>query len=180
MGKPIFEPEKIPVKWELLNCAFGGKMIDNNAYKCLPANSVIDAPCVVDGREYRFNAVSMGNPHNVIFLEEDADSLDLTRLGPIFENLPAFPERVNTEFVNAPGGNRLKVRVWERGSGETYACGTGACAAAAAAVLTGRCSEKDTVTVDLKGGRLSVNIGQTGEIMLTGNATTAFMGEIDI
>ena len=113
MGKPVLSPRDIPVIFD------GERMVNE--------------PLQVMGKEYRITAVSMGNPHAVVFCDE-VQGLDLEKIGPFFENAPIFPERVNTEFIRIISGAELEMRVWERGSGETFACGTGACAAVAAAV----------------------------------------------
>ena len=135
-------------------------------------------PLCVGGREYMVTPVSMGNPHLVTFLEE-LDSLDLATLGPGFEFHPRFmPRRINTEFVTVQDGSNLQVRVWERGSGETLACGTGACAVLAAAVVTGR--SMGEAQVSLPGGALSVRwSGEDGHIYMTGPAVTVFEGEMN-
>ena len=114
MGSPILTAKEIPVVAE--------------------TEQVIDAPITVDGKEYHMTAVSMGNPHAIIYVD-DVDSLDLEKIGPSFENHVCFPDRVNTEFVQVIDHHTVKMRVWERGSGETLACGTGACAVAVASIL---------------------------------------------
>ena len=120
----------------------------------------------------------MGNPHCVV-CEENVDALKLDILGPVFEHHPIFPERVNTEFVKVIDAHTLKMRVWERGSGETWACGTGACAAAVAAVENGFCKKDTDITVRLKGGNLVIRY--TDEtVYMTGNAEKIFDGEIEI
>lgn len=130
----------------------------------------------VGGRTYQAIPVSMGNPHIAVFLEDIA-SLDLPAIGPGFERHPAFPERTNTEFVRAAGPSRLEMRVWERGSGETLACGTGACAAVAAAAVTGRCGRH--AEVRLLGGTLEIRWEESdGHIYMTGPAVTVFEGTI--
>ncbi|MCL1909464.1 MAG: diaminopimelate epimerase, partial [Kiritimatiellaeota bacterium] len=130
----------------------------------------------IGGKRYKFTFVSMGNPHAVVFTK-NIDALDLRVIGPQFENSPLFPDRVNAEFVEIISRTRLKMRVWERGSGETLACGTGACAAVAAAVLNGHCDTKTDVVVELPGGELIVNY--TGETMLmSGECVTVFEGEV--
>lgn len=141
---------------------------------------VINAPLTVDGREYQVTAVSMGNPHAVTFLDE-IDHLDLEKLGPSFENHPAFPDRVNTEFVKVIDRHTLQMRVWERGSGETLACGTGACAVTVAAVLNDLADGSEPVTVKLLGGDLQI-FWDRGEnlVYMTGPAATVFDGEIDL
>ena len=139
---------------------------------------MIDAELDVDGTVWRVTAVSMGNPHCVTFVNE-VDGLDLERIGPSFENHPAFPDRVNTEFVRVIDDHTLQMRVWERGSGETWACGTGACATAVAAVENGFCKKGEDITVHLRGGDLVINYTDETVIM-TGPATTVFEGEVEI
>ena len=121
--------------------------------------------------------VSMGNPHCVVFCER-LDILDIDTLGPLFENAPIFPERVNTEFVRFVNATTLKIRVFERGNGETFACGTGACAAVAAAVKNGFCKKGEDITVKVKGGELIVHY--TDEtVYLTGSAHLVFEGSFE-
>ncbi len=140
---------------------------------------VIDAPLEVGGKVYHMTAVSMGNPHCVIFMEEDVRELDLEAIGPVFENHPRFPKRINTEFVNVVDSSTLRMRVWERGSGETLACGTGACATAVAAMVNGRCGQE--VMVELTGGDLDIAWeGGNAPVYMTGPAVTVFDGEIDL
>ena len=159
MGAAILKPHDIPVDLE--------------------GDTVIGSPLVVDEKVYHITCVSMGNPHCVIFLPEDIDGLDLARIGPKFEHNALFPERVNTEFVNVLPDGSLKMRVWERGSGETWACGTGACAVGVAAVLMGHAAKDEDITVHLRGGDLTVRY--TDEtVFMTGAATTVFKGEIEI
>lgn len=137
---------------------------------------VIDKPLDVDGEEYRVTLVNMGNPHCVVF--KNPDGIDLEKVGPKFENNLVFPDRVNTEFACVTGKNRLKMRVWERGSGETFACGTGACAVAVASVLNGLCEKSEKITVSLLGGELEIEYSDT--VYMTGGATLVFTGEIEI
>ncbi len=158
MGAAILNPVAIPVKFD------GDRMID--------------APLEVDGKTWNVTAVSMGNPHCVTFVD-DVDSLELEKIGPHFENHPAFPERVNTEFVKVIDDHTLQMRVWERGSGETWACGTGACATAVAACLNGYCKKGDDITVHLRGGDLVIRYTDDTVIM-TGPASTVFEGEVEI
>ena len=158
MGAPVLRPARIPALFE--------------------GEAVVDHPLIVGDTTYRVTCVSMGNPHCVVFGEDPA-GLDLEKIGPQFENHPAFPQRVNTEFVQLVGKNELKMRVYERGSGETWACGTGACAAAVAAVLNGLAEQNAEITVHLKGGDLTVVY--TGEtVLMKGPATFAFKGEVEI
>lgn len=157
MGAPVLDGEKIP-----------------STYR---GETVVDAPIEVGGRTFRATLVSMGNPHCVVF--EDPDAVGLERYGPLFERHPAFPERINTEFIRVIDRNRLKMRVWERGSGETLACGTGACASAVAAVLNGYCDKNSEISVFLLGGELRITY--TDEtVFMEGAATLVFTGEIEI
>lgn len=157
MGRPEFAAEKIPVRAE--------------------QKEVINAPLIVNGREYPVTCVSMGNPHCVVFLEEDVRNLNLPEIGPHFENHEKFPQRINTEFINVLDQRTLRMRVWERGSGETLACGTGACAAAAAAIVNGYTDTE--VTVRLLGGDLKIQWdGKSGTVYMTGPAAFVFDGEI--
>ena len=142
----------------------------------ISADRVVDRSVFVAGKTHRITCVSMGNPHCVVF--EDPDALNIQKLGPLFENDPIFPDRVNTEFIKKIGENTLKMRVWERGSGETLACGTGACAAAVAAVETGLFERNTDILVKLRGGDLIINVGDT--IYMTGEAKTVFTGEVEI
>ena len=159
MGAAILAPREIPVDMD--------------------GENVISAPIVVDEKVYHMTCVSMGNPHCVIFQKEDVDDLDLTRIGPKFEHHPLFPERVNTEFVNVLPDGSLKMRVWERGSGETWACGTGSCATGVAACLNGFANKNEDIVVHLRGGDLTIRY--TDEtVFMTGAATTVFKGEIEI
>ena len=156
MGAAVFDAEKVPV--------------------LLPARQIIDYPVQIAGGMHRITCVSMGNPHCVVF--ENPDSLDLPQIGALFENAPVFPERINTEFVQKIGERTLKMRVWERGSGETLACGTGACAAAAAAVAQGMFPRGEDITVQLRGGTLTINVGET--VFMTGEAKIVFTGEVEL
>lgn len=158
MGEPILEPRKIPMNAD--------------------GESFINKSVTVDGREVYITAVSMGNPHEVIFTKH-IDSLPLEKIGPDYENNPIFPERVNTEFCEIIDRRTIKMRVWERGSGETWACGTGACASAAAAVLNGFCDRDEPITLKLRGGELTVTYKSDGRIIMSGTATTVFEGETE-
>ncbi|MCI9446727.1 MAG: diaminopimelate epimerase [Lachnospiraceae bacterium] len=143
------------------------------------SEQVIDAPIEVGGKSYKMTAVSMGNPHCVVFLEEDVRSLKLEEIGPLFENHQRFPRRINTEFVNVLDDSTLRMRVWERGSGETLACGTGTCATVVAAILNGR--TKHEVTVHLMGGELEIAwAGGDASVFMIGPAAEVFEGEIEL
>ena len=157
MGRASFAPEDIPVNSE---------------------TPLVNSPITVDGKEYNVTALSVGNPHCVIFTDKAVDEIELEKIGPKFENFKDFPERINTEFVNVIDKTTLKMRVWERGSGETFACGTGACAVAAAAIKNGICPPDTDITVKLRGGDLKINCGTDGEIVMNGTATFVFDGEI--
>ncbi len=142
-------------------------------------DSFIGQPIEVDGSTYTATAVSMGNPHCVIFTG-GIDALELEKIGPSFENHSFFPERVNTEFAEIVDGHTIKMRVWERGSGETWACGTGACATAAAAVLCGYCRHDEEISLLLRGGKLSITYKSDGRVMMRGPAAKVFDGDIDL
>ncbi|MBQ3816789.1 MAG: diaminopimelate epimerase, partial [Clostridia bacterium] len=149
--------------------------------KSLPAdvdtNTMINYPLKINGEVYLVNCVSVGNPHCVIF-KKSIDDINIKSLGPCFEYCNVFPERINTEFVRVVNRTTLRMRVWERGNGETLACGTGACAAVVAAVENGYCDKNTDITVKLSGGDLTVNYSDNG-IMLTGNAVLVYKGEFE-
>ena len=131
----------------------------------------------IDGETYRVNCVNMGNPHCVIFVDR-VDAVDLERIGPKFEHAPLFPERINTEFVRVVNPTTLRMRVWERGNGETMACGTGACAAVVAAVENGFCRRGEEITVKTHGGDLLVRY--TDEcVTLSGRASLVYEGTVE-
>ena len=139
---------------------------------------VVDEPVCVQGKDYKMTCVSMGNPHAVVYLD-DVDALAIEEIGPYFENHERFPRRTNTEFVKVIDRNTVQMRVWERGTGETLACGTGACAVAVACVLNGLTEE--TVTVKLLGGDLVITWDREADLVyMTGPAATVFEGEIEI
>lgn len=154
MGKAIFSPADIPI--------------------LLPGEA-IQAPITVQGKEYAFTGVSMGNPHAVVYTEDPA-LLDLEAIGPEFEHHPLFPQRINTEFVQALSPTHLKMRVWERGSGETWACGTGACAVAAASVKNGISPADTPITVSLVGGDLTIVCSKEYQITMNGPAAKSYDG----
>lgn len=158
MGAAILKPADIPAVFD--------------------GDAMLDTPLQVDGKIWNVTAVSMGNPHCVTFVD-DVDGLELEKIGPHFERHPAFPERVNTEFVKVIDDHTLQMRVWERGSGETWACGTGACATVVAACENGYCKKGEDITVRLRGGDLVIRYTDETVIMI-GPAATVFEGEIEI
>ena len=155
MGEPVFEPKLIPVD--------------------MLGERIINYPLTVDGKTYYVTCLSMGNPHCVLYMDE-IQNLDLDTLGPKFENHSSFPKKVNTEFVKIIDKDNIDLRVYERGAGETLACGTGACAAAVSSYLNGYTNKE--VNVMLKGGQLKINYDKT--VIMTGNAVTVFEGDIDV
>ena len=160
MGSPILTANQIPI--------------------VSSKEQVIDEPLDVDGTTYRITGVSMGNPHAIVYMD-DIDNLEIEKIGPKFENHIDFPDRINTEFVKVIDRHTLQMRVWERGSGETLACGTGACAVAVASTLNGFVDEGEPVTVKLLGGNLQIFWNrQENLVYMTGPATTVFDGEIDL
>ena len=147
-------------------------------HSALSCDSVVGYPLTVGGKEYKITLVSMGNPHCVTFVDDPYET-DLEKVGVLFENNPLFPERINTEFVRVDNKNEFTMRVWERGSGETWACGTGACAVAVASVLNGYAEKGVPITVHLRGGDLTITY--TDEtVYMEGSATLAFVGEVEI
>ncbi|MCD8146567.1 MAG: diaminopimelate epimerase [Clostridiales bacterium] len=138
-------------------------------------DTVIGQPVNVAGQDWTMTCVSMGNPHAVVWCD-DVDGLDIDKIGPQFENHPMFPDRVNTEFVRVMDRQNVQMRVWERGAGETWACGTGACATAVACGQNGLTD--DHVTVHLRGGDLEIEVTD-GSVFMTGPAVTVFEGECD-
>jgi carbamoyl-phosphate synthase large subunit len=144
----------------------------------LPGDKIVAHPLMIEKKEYKITCVSMGNPHAVVFCD-DTDSLDLSKIGPLFENNSIFPDRINTEFVKVVDKNTLKMRVWERGSGETLACGTGACASVVAAVLNGFCKKDEDVKVILLGGELIIRYTDDA-VFMTGDCTKVFDGVIEL
>ena len=155
MGEPILEPKKIPVRSE--------------------KKRVVNEPIAVAEKTWNMTCVSMGNPHAVVFVE-DTGSLEIEKYGPLFENHELFPNRTNTEFVQVLNRNEINMRVWERGSGETLACGTGTCASVVACILNGYTDEK--VLVHLLGGDLEIEYEKTtNHVFMTGPAETVFEGD---
>ena len=159
MGKAILEPEKIPV------------VSDKERF--------ISEPVEVGGSEYNMTCVSMGNPHAIVYFDSIED-LDLEKIGPVFENHKIFPDRVNTEFIHVKNRTELDMRVWERGSGETFACGTGACASVVASCLNGYCDKDSEVTVHLRGGDLRITYRSDETVIMKGPASHICDGVVDI
>lgn len=153
----------------------GQAVLDAPLIPCtLPGERVVDRPVEIGGQSYRVTCVNMGNPHCVVFCDR-IDLVNLTEVGPQFENAPLFPERVNTEFVRVVNSTTLKMRVYERGNGETSACGTGACAAVVAAIENGLCRPDTDVTVKVPGGDLIVHCSDKG-VTLTGRTALVYEG----
>ncbi len=159
MGEPILEGAKIPTKFD--------------------GETVVSQKLTIENKDYAVTCVSMGNPHCIVYTEAPVRTLDLPRIGPNFENHPMFPDRINTEFIRVVSETELDMRVWERGSGETLACGTGACAAVVASVLNGYCGRGTDVKVNLLGGTLVINWSENGEVYMAGPAETVCTGNID-
>lgn len=159
MGKPIFNGHQIPTR-------YGDSIVKNKLLN-------------IDNKDYEITCVSMGNPHCIVF-HNNIHKLDLEKIGPLFENHEMFPERINTEFVEVVDKNNLKMRVWERGSGETLACGTGACAVAVASVVNGICRKNEEIKIHAKGGVLTVKWHKNDNVYLSGEAVEVFKGEIFI
>lgn len=159
MGKAILLPKDIPVKSD--------------------KERFISEPVTVNGKEYKITCVSMGNPHAVVYMD-NIDSLELEKNGPSFENHELFPDRINTEFIEVTDSHNLKMRVWERGSGETFACGTGACASVVASVLNGFCKMGEEVTVHLRGGDLKITYNNDETVIMKGPAAIICDGDIDV
>lgn len=160
MGKAILTPREIPVESD-------------------SQEPFVAKPVQVGDRLERLTCVSVGNPHAIVFCDRVED-LDLEKLGPLFEHHAIFPDRINTEFVRVIDDHTLQMRVWERGSGETLACGTGACATTVAAVLNGYCPQGEPILVKLRGGDLTITYQADGTVMMTGPAEEVFQGEINL
>lgn len=158
MGAAILKPSEIPV--------------------ALDGDTVVDRKVDIDGDEYNITCVSMGNPHCIVF-KDDVENFPLETIGPKFESNKLFPKRTNTEFVKVIDRTHLRMRVWERGTGETWACGTGTCATVVAACLNDYCDKGQDVTVDLNGGQLVINYTDE-RVLMTGPCVTSFTGVIEI
>lgn len=160
MGKADFRCENVPVVYS--------------------KPEMIHEQVLIGDSNLNMTAVSIGNPHCVVFTDADVSAMELEKIGPTVENHPMFPEKANTEFVNIISPTCLLMRVWERGSGETMACGTGACAVAASAVRNGISKPNEKITVKLRGGDLEITVSDSYDITMTGPAEIAFEGEVEI
>ncbi|MBO7485370.1 MAG: diaminopimelate epimerase [Spirochaetaceae bacterium] len=162
MGKPILQAEKIPV--------------------ALKGSRVIMHPLLIGGKDYKITGVSMGNPHAVVFIDKKPADFPVCEIGPLFENDKFFPERTNTEFAYVQDRRTIFMRVWERGTGETLACGTGTCATVVAAILNGFVDAGEKITVHLLGGDLEIEWSgnELDSVFMTGPAETVFNGEIEL
>ena len=159
---------------ETIRVDMGKAVFSDPALVTIP--EMVNYPLQVNGKEYSISFVSMGNPHVVIFMD-GIDNLEIEKIGPVIENHPLFPQRTNVEFIEVIDPTHLKMRVWERGSGETLACGSGACASLVAGVITNRCDSK--ASIQLKGGMLEVEWErENNQVFLTGDAHFVFRGEI--
>lgn len=182
MGAPILEPAMVPVTFKGTPL----KSLDISAISTAnlsgTENAVIDQPITVKGKEWHITCVSMGNPHAVVFLPDDVDlaTFDIESVGPYFENHEVFPNRTNTEFVKIDDKNNVHMRVWERGTGETLACGTGCCATTVACILNGHTD--NTVTVHVLGGDITCSWDGdlSSPVIMEGPATTVFEGSIEL
>lgn len=160
MGEPILKAKKIPTTF------------DNDM--------VVKENITVDGEQVEITCVSMGNPHCIVY-KDKIDNLKLNEIGPAYENHKCFPDRINTEFLEVIDEKTIKMRVWERGSGETLACGTGACASVVACILNGYCKKDEDIKVILLGGELTIKWdSKSNNVFMTGPATTVFTGNINI
>jgi len=157
MGAPIINSKDVPVNFN--------------------KELVLNERVIIETTEYNITCVSMGNPHCIVYMD-NIDDLDLRTIGPKFEKNPMFPEGINTEFVEVIDEKTLKMRVWERGSGETYACGTGACAAVVASILNGYCKKDAEITVKLLGGELKIKYTIDGLVYMTGPSEIVFEGRL--
>ncbi len=183
MGEPILRPELIPVDMNRYNKDDTGVISKLSSLKdILPEGTedvVIDYPITVGDKEYRITCVSMGNPHAIIYIDDTA-GLDIDSIGPVLETLPFFPKRANIEFVQNIDRTHVKMRVWERGTGETMACGTGCSALTVAGVLNGYYDTDSEVSIEVLGGVIEVNYSSDGHVYMTGPATTVFEGTVEI
>ena len=179
MGKPILEAERIPVNTKILKSAINTVV---EPVETTAESRVISYPLTIGGIKYKTTCVSMGNPHAVVFIDKKPADFPVCEIGPLFENNAFFPERTNTEFAYAEDRRTIWMRVWERGTGETLACGTGTCATVVAAILNGLVDADEKITVHLLGGDLEIvwSGREEDSVFMTGPAETVFTGEIEL
>ncbi|MCI6164077.1 MAG: diaminopimelate epimerase [Lachnospira sp.] len=181
MGAPVLQPSQVPVDITGLESYKNMSKEQMQEEKENVTEPVVSEHIKVNDKEYEVTCVSMGNPHAIVYLDNDIDikKFEIEKIGPAFENHKAFPDRINTEFIQVLDKDNLNMRVWERGSGETLACGTGACASLVATVLNGKCN--DTATLHLLGGDLKITWDKKDNtVYLEGPAKTVFTGEIEL
>lgn len=181
MGAPVLQPSQVPVDITGLESYKNMSKEQMQKEKENVTEPVVSEHIKVNDKEYEVTCVSMGNPHAIVYLDNDIDikKFEIEKIGPAFENHKAFPDRINTEFIQVLDKDNLNMRVWERGSGETLACGTGACASLVATVLNGKCN--DTATLHLLGGDLKITWDKKDNtVYLEGPAKTVFTGEIEL
>lgn len=181
MGAPVLQPSQVPVDITELESYKNMSKEQMQKEKENVTEPVVSEHIKVNDKEYEVTCVSMGNPHAIVYLDNDIDikKFEIEKIGPAFENHKAFPDRINTEFIQVLDKDNLNMRVWERGSGETLACGTGACASLVATVLNGKCN--DTATLHLLGGDLKITWDKKDNtVYLEGPAKTVFTGEIEL
>ena len=181
MGAPVLQPSQVPVDITGLESYKNMSKEQMRKEKENVTEPVVSEHIKVNDKEYEVTCVSMGNPHAIVYLDNDIDikKFEIEKIGPAFENHKAFPDRINTEFIQVLDKDNLNMRVWERGSGETLACGTGACASLVATVLNGKCN--DTATLHLLGGNLKITWDKKDNtVYLEGPAKTVFTGEIEL
>ena len=175
MGSPILEAGKIPVDINVVS-------IRPSAYSTTDESHVISYPLTIGGVEYKTTCVSMGNPHAVVFIDKKPSEFPVCEIGPLFENDKFFPERTNTEFAYVEDRRTIWMRVWERGTGETLACGTGTCATVVAAILNGLVDAGEKITVHLLGGDLEIQWSgnEADSVFMTGPAENVFTGDVEL
>ena len=185
MGTPALQASKIPVALnkparDVKNSS--KKSSENSAAEITADSRIIKYPLTVGEKEYKITCVSMGNPHTVVFIEKKPAEFDVCGVGPLFENNAFFPERTNTEFAFVEDRQTIWMRVWERGTGETWACGTGTCATVVAAIVNNLVDAGKKITVHLLGGNLEIEWSgkETDSVFMTGPAETVFDGEFEI
>ena len=182
MGCPILEAEKIPVK-PVVECPQSNRSLSGvEGIEITGESRVISYPLTIAGVEYKTTCVSMGNPHAVVFIDKKPSEFPVCEIGPLFENDKFFPERTNTEFAYVEDRRTIWMRVWERGTGETLACGTGTCATVVAAILNGLVDAGEKITVHLLGGDLEIQWSgnEADSVFMTGSAETVFIGDVDL